>query len=262
MEHLDLDALADVLAGEPAPAHLAGCAECTQLLAELRAADALVLAQLTTLPLPELPADLDARISRALLAERPAGRTASATVTPLSPRKQRNWLPAAGGIAAAVAFVFGGVLLLQHSGSSGDAKSTASAPKATSEGAGAIAVSDTGTDYLADNVALKRNLPTLLGAPKDLITAPQAPSAVATDSSTRTLTTLRTPSGLAACLASLSDPSSPGVPLAVDYAQFKGKPALVVVLPSAKEGKVDVFIVPADCPTGGTLYEYVRLDKP
>ena len=69
-DHLDLDALADVLAGErPDDAHLRRCASCADRLAELQDAEVAVVASLATLPDPPLPDGLAARIEAALRAE-------------------------------------------------------------------------------------------------------------------------------------------------------------------------------------------------
>lgn len=135
-DHLDLDALADVLAGErPDDPHLRRCASCTDRLAELQAAEVSVVASLATLPDPELPEGLAARLEAALRAEpalsAAAGAAgaevssvrrrpgASASVTTL-PARRRPWLPAA---AAAAVLVLAGALawpVLQGSGSGAD----------------------------------------------------------------------------------------------------------------------------------------------
>ncbi len=62
--HLDLDALADVLAGERDDAHLRTCPPCTDRLAELAAADASVTAALGALPPPPLPDGLSERLAQ------------------------------------------------------------------------------------------------------------------------------------------------------------------------------------------------------
>ena len=64
--HLDLDALADVLAGERDDAHLRTCRHCTDRLGELAAADASVAGALGALPAPPLPDGLSARLAQAL----------------------------------------------------------------------------------------------------------------------------------------------------------------------------------------------------
>ena len=148
-DHLDLDALADHLAGVgSADAHLERCAGCRARLAELEAADAQVARALRGLAAPALPADLADRLSAALAAEPPlaaatgttgagntetgatgagaadpgttetgatdtgatgAGTTTGATVTPLAPRR-RGARIWVSSVAAAAVLVLGGVL--------------------------------------------------------------------------------------------------------------------------------------------------------
>ena len=77
------------------------------------------------------------------------------------------------------------------------------------------------------------------------------------------LTRLRAPDALADCLAALTGPGVDTTPLALDYAAFEGRPALVVVLPSRQPDRVDVFAVGAGCRQGDdqTLF-FTRLDRP
>ena len=112
--HLDLDQLADALAGEPQE-HLAGCADCTSRLAELRAAEAGVVAALRALPDPALPAGLADRLAAAFDAEPPlAARRSNVTALPeRAPR--RRLLPVAA--AAVLALSAGGIGYAVVSGS-------------------------------------------------------------------------------------------------------------------------------------------------
>ena len=262
-DHLDLDALADVLADGDEPAHLAGCSACLDRLAELRAALPAVTAALASAPLPELPAGLEERLSSAL-AE--AARPAPSNVLPL-PRSRSRWMPVLGAAAAAAVVVTGAVVLTN--GSSPSTRQDASGP--------GYQVNSTGFDYTAKD--LPGALPGLLAGrtaqratvPKAAGAATPGPSAeaAATDSTLGALApadplaALRTTEGLARCLASLTDPSQSGVPLALDYASFAGKPALVVVLPSSKAGKVDVLVVPPGCAQAdGQVLYFTRLTKP
>ena len=271
MSHLDLDALADVLAGGPEPEHLQSCPSCRARLDELGTATTGVSAALAALPAPPMPDDLADRLSRAV---EQAGAPAPTNVLPLDDRRRSRWLPALGAVAAAAVLVTGGVLVANRGGGS---------PARTSDQAASgtgYAVSDSGADYDAKQLAAA--LPSLLkGHAEAAATAPkaaaglQAPAPVptgerATDSTFAAVTggadplaALRDTAGLARCLASLSDPSQSGVPLALDYASYNGTPALVVVLPSSKLDKVDVFVVPVGCakPDGALLY-FARLPKP
>ncbi len=285
--HADLDALADLLAGEGTPeqaAHLAGCPACQVSLTELTAADGQVRATLHSLPVPEFPADLATRLASLVAAERTAsptprpGTPVAATVTPLASRRQVRWWPAASGVAAAAALILGAVVVTQGGGSSPDA-TTALTKRA------ALPTSSTGNDYTQDGELLTAVLPSLLAGNADpalrsivggapAVPAPAAPrgasEAPAADNGAVTelsvvdpLAPLRDPATLAGCLAGLSDDSDPGIPLALDYAAYQGAPALVVVLPTTKAGKVDVFVVGAGCTQADAdLLFFTRLDDP
>jgi len=263
-DHLDLDALADVLANGDEPAHLAGCTACQDRLAELGAALPAVTAALASAPLPELPPGLAQRLSSAI-AE--AGRAAPSNVLPMT-RSRTRWLPVLGAAAAAAVVVTGAVVL-----TNGSSPSTS---QDTARGPG-YQVNSSGFDYSAKD--LPGALPGLLAgrtaqqatAPKAVGAATPGPTAEAatTDSTLGALAPadplaeLRTTEGLARCLASLTDPSEAGVPLALDYGSFAGMPALVVVLPSSKAGKVDVLVVPPGCAQAdGQVLYFTRLTKP
>ena len=324
-EHLDLDALADVLADGPyghgdgggtgrssgeRAAHLASCAGCTGRLTELEVAVGHVAGALAALPEPELPAGLAERLDAAMAAERDRAATgrpaipgdtkaavtqgakasaATADVVPLAGRRggAPRWLSIAGGVAAAAAVVFGGVLLTQQGGSSNTTASKASARLL-------VAMNSTGTAYAKDGKALAAALPALLkgsstqafaassgsadstastgdtnpapatgNSPSPNVIAPKATQLRSLAPPQDTLATLRGTAGLASCLSGLTDPGDPGVPLAVDYATFDGKPAMVVILPSAKASKVDVYVVGAGCVAKDSqLLFFTRLPKP
>ena len=266
-DHLDLDALADVLADGHEPAHLTTCAACRERLAELSAALPQVAEVLAALPVPDPPADLAERLSAAV-----AGEAAPAPINVLPMGRSRTrWLPALAGIAAAAVLVTGGVLLLQKG------PATKTSTDASSTG---YRVNTTGTDYTAKD--LPAALPGLLAGTAPERTAagsavvpqfgpasplPSPPGDTTTDAlkaaAPDPLADLRTTAGLARCLASLTDPSDSGLPLALDYATFQGTPALVVVLPSSKAGKVDVLVVPAGCARAdGRVLYFTRLPKP
>lgn len=281
--HLDLDALADVVAGEAGPthaAHLADCASCTSRLHELRAADAGVLASLSALPAPVVPADLADRLSAAFAAEPPPVGTAeqppvhAASVTALPAggvARRRSWLPAA---AAAVLVVSGaglGFSLLQ--GGAGD-QNADTASSATGAEAGAadlgVPLSASGADWSAADVA-STALPQVLSGqapPVELQEQSSASGGTSNDDAGPLaedgLAALRTPEGLSACLRSLLPPDEPDlVPLAVDYAAYAGQPALAVVLPDPDPTQVSVFVVGAGCSAGddGTLF-FLRAPRP
>lgn len=277
--HLDLDTLADALAGEadrPARAHLAGCGSCASRLAELEAAEQGVRATLAALPPPPLPAGLADRLSAALAGRPPA--TATASVTALPQRTRRRWLPAA---AAAVLLVSGGGLgyALLAGGSSGDDPGLPAGTGGSAQRqAAALVLNSSGTDY-GDTAAVQRVLPEVLQGAAGTAgvqeapaaagrssedTAASAPAPAAAMAAADPLARLRTPDGLADCLAALLPPEEPGLrPRALDYAQYQGRPALAVVLPDPDPAKLSVFVVGPGCSRAddSTLH-FFRLDAP
>lgn len=289
--HLDLDALADTLAGEGSGAdHLASCGSCTSRLAELTAAEARVTAVLATLPPPPMPDGLAERLSAAIAAEAPLRAQASTTVTPLPSREpRRRWLPAA---AAAVLLASGagiGYAVLEAPGGNDEGASTA---------AGAdLVLNASGTDY-GDEAAVAAVLPQVLqGAAGGEVSAGSVPDTARSESDSADsaaadsgaggtsqtqsdaaatmqapamafgedpLARLRTADGLADCLSALVPPEEPDLqPLALDYAQFQGAPALAVVLPDPDPAKVSVFVVGPACAQGNEdLLKFLRVDAP
>lgn len=198
-EHLDLDALADLLAGEGGGEdHLSGCAHCAARLGELADAEAPVAASLGRLAPPALPPELADRFAGALAAEPPlapqapavtpadvvagagsspaavptaAAVPAAGTVTPLSSRSFRPtrrlrghpaWLPS---VAAGVVLVCGagiGFAVLRDGARSGDETATAAGETA---GPG-VPSGSSGVDY-ADDAAARSALPEVLaGSPR------------------------------------------------------------------------------------------------
>ncbi len=306
--HLDLDALADVLAGEPAPAHLAGCAGCAATLAELRVASDAVTRALSALPAVSVPTDVASRLSSALVSAEPAdaadtsratepGRapasghapeTTGGTVTTLPPPSARGarwdarrWLPAA---AAVVLLLTGAGYGLSRLGGGGEADSTSTASGAKAAAAPLDVVrNSTGTDY-TDRATLALAVPRLLTgtsqdttaqAPAPALGAPTRPGSGGTARTSAApeiqsqvvadpLARLRDNAGLADCLLALLPADDPSArPLALDYAAFRGAPALVVVLPSSLPRKLDVFVVGPGCSRANdsTLF-YTSVDKP
>ncbi|HVE74373.1 MAG TPA: hypothetical protein VNA30_04685 [Mycobacteriales bacterium] len=285
--HASLDDLADHLAGEGAHGtHLSACAGCRATLDELAAAAAAVQRGLRDLPAPAMPADVSARLDGAFAAEESLGNGASVTTLPAtaagSSARRTSWLAAAAGVAVLAAGV-GTLSLTRDRGT--DAGSAAAS----------IARSSTGNNYARDRRLLTASLPGLLAgdavaAAADRVAgaappaaAMPAPAAGGTGQSARNsadaakpaaalemyaavdpLARLREPAGLASCLSAILPPEQPDLrPLALDYATFEGKPALVVVLPATVPEKVDVFVVAASCAAGNdaTLF-FTRLDRP
>ena len=284
--HLDLDGLADHLAGEvDASRHLATCSGCTARLSELAGADHLVLAALRSLTDLPLPAEVADRLSTALAAEPPltgtprptgtpppTGDSASAaplptpaaareaTVVPLDDRRRRRaWVPAA---AAGLVLAAGGLIgYAVVTGGQGSVDTSTAAPGAADEAAesgarGGFPTVASGLDY-GDAAAVTAALPTVLDGTADagrLVAAPPpaAPDPAAAQppaaSTVDPLARLRDPVALADCLAAVLDPADPAEqPLALDYATYQGRPALAVFLPDPDPGRLSVFLVGPAC---------------
>lgn len=259
-EHLDLDALADLAAGEGGDdvrEHATRCDDCRARAAELSAATASVSAALAVLasePLPPEPADLAARVDAALAGESasPGGRAAApGDVLPLAPRRTRSrWLPALAGVAAAAALVTGAAVLTQQDDDEGPA--TTAAPSSLTR--------SSGQDYTKAGLAAA--VPGLLAdtsAAAADSAAPEALSATTVDPLAR----LRTDEGLASCLAGVLPPDGDDLPLAVDYAAFEGRPAIVVLLPTSRAGTVDAYVLGAGCSQADAqLLYFTRVKTP
>jgi hypothetical protein len=280
--HLDLDTLADVLAGvaPEAAEHLMECAHCRAELDELRGASTRTTAALAALPALTVPADIAERLTSALRSEgRPSG---DATVTTLpaaargpAPRGHTRWLGAAAAVAVLLAGAGYGVSRLGDGGSATSTSAAGSADKAAGVPGLHLVRNSTGNDYTGRDT-LAAAVPGLLAGARVAadLSAPTAPAGHAAPNAAGTkpqtqlaldpLARLRTDTGLADCLLALLPPDDPSVrPLALDYAQYKGKPALVVVLPGGVKGKLDVFVVGPGCSRANdsTLF-YTSVDRP
>ncbi len=282
--HLDLDALADVLAGERDDAHLRSCDRCADRFAELAAADAQVSAALAALPAPPLPAGLSLRLTQAVQAER---RQEVASVRTQRRGRPPSWLPAVAASAVLVTAGATGWALLDLSGDSGQdtAASTAAGggsgqDRTSEESGGADDAADGGGDEAASDVAAPdaaAGSGTSPGAASPTAaTAFAAPTAAtATDwaveasrpaalarllglSDERDASTADDPAPVAPAVSGLDrlrDPAAlsaclAGLPgeevLAVDYASYDGVPALAVVQPDGA-ARVRVTVVASGC---------------
>ena len=261
--HLDLDALADVLAGERDDPHLRACPRCTDRLAELTTAQVSVSSALAALPPPPLPDGLSTRLARALEDER---RRELAEVRPLR-RRAPSWMPAAAASAVLVMAGAAGWSLPDQPGpESADTSSDAGGGGNESESGGdddqpaapeaatGLAPAVSPTDW-ADAASRTAALPGLLAQSED-----SASSSRAAPAGDPALERLRDPAALTACLASL--PGGDDDVLAVDYGQYAGAPAVAVVQP-ADPGTVEVTVVGGGCSaTDPDLLDEVVLPRP
>jgi hypothetical protein len=286
--HLDLDALADLLAGEGTAAqteHVTACAVCSGALVDLDAALVPVAAELAAAaaaPLPAPPPDLEDRLLARLRAEpapaAPEGRRTGAlpvadpdderahppgaTVLPARrpaprPAPRRDGLGVAAGAVALLALVGLGIGLAARTGGGDKSASSSSAASGGSASAArptaAVPTSATGTDYAPGDGSLARALPALLAAPAVPPAAARAAAPTSQAAGPDPLARLHDPAVLAGCLSTLG-----AQPLALDYARFSGAPALVVVLPSARPTVVDVYVVGPGCRKGDDQTRYFR----
>ncbi len=273
--HPDLDTLADLDAGvlDGAPgeadlrAHVAGCANCADQAALLVDARSL----LGDLPAPPLPPDVVGRLDTALAAEarRPAG---SVTLLPASAGRgsRRGWANP-GAVAAGIVVLLGAVVgigtLIGRDGSQSSRKSSASRSVAELAKPPGL-VTGTGRDYTA--ATLDASVRTLLATPSTATAAvPQSsePPATAPTASPLptavdpTLARLQRPAQLQACVDELAGRRGV-VPIAVDFARFQGRPAVIVVIADPEPARVQAWVVGARCQSGQAellRYQVVRL---
>ena len=288
--HLDLDALADLLAGEGTDeqlAHVGDCPVCAGALDDVDRGSRSVQAVLAALPPPVVPPELTARLERALAAEqqvraspdtaglgpaghdgadeddvRPGAVQAGGSVIALPrPRPARSPWPLRAAAAVVVCGLLAATgLALRGAGrddsttTSGTAAATADRPApASAPGAGSEPETDAGTGSGAARAAT--DYPSDPAGLQAAVTAllrrgPQPPAA------------LLSPPAPDDPLGRLRDPAAlagclsalPGgagrTPLALDPASVQGAPALVVVLPTGTPGTVEVVAVGPGCRAG------------
>lgn len=277
--HPDLVALAEVEEGVAGPeveratrAHLDGCAQCRDRLAHLRTTRAL----LSTLPPESMPAEVQTRVSAAL--ERAASEP-STTVVPLG-RRTRFWnSPAVAGAAAAAAVVvLVGALVVGHVVHHGKPTTSASAPLADNNrksAAGAAAATkewSTGTNYTAASIpALVPRLVTgtppsttsAAGQATNATTAPVPAGGAVAPSDTISQQAMRSdPSAVLACGTILAG-GVRTVPVAVDFARYEGKPAVVFALPAIGHPELlDVWVVRSTCSVSSLDVYFRRIPRP
>jgi hypothetical protein len=278
--HVDLATLAEVeegIAGTQIEVatrtHLDGCAECRDRLTRLRTTRAL----LTTLPAEPMPDEVRSRVDAAL------GRAVddrARTVVPLARRASAWNSPAVAGVAASVAvLVLLGALVagnvIHRNGNHGAANSpTAAAGKSNDSAASTPATTKewaTGANYTAATIAaLVPRLvtgipptpvsPATTSSPSGVSPPSAGPSTVPETAFTQEQ--LRaSPQAVVACGNVLAD----GVatpPLAVDFARFDGKPAVIFALPTpAHPTLLDVWVVRTTCSASSLDLYFQRIPR-
>jgi hypothetical protein len=248
---VDLDRLAEYADGLLDPAR---AAEVERLVATepawARTLDALTAAQprvhdaLAELAFPPVPDDVVERLSAAISAAAP-----DAVVIDLAERRRR-WSRVAVGAAAAVAAVavgLGGFGLLHgvsNSSKSSSAPVAGSAQYGAAGAAGNPTVEHSGTDYTAQTLTSVLGLSDA-AAGQGTEKAPPLRSLPNAGDFAR----LDAPAGLQACLQALAVSHQKTATL-VDYARFRGQPALVVVLSGT--GAREVVVVGSRCGLPGS----------
>jgi hypothetical protein len=207
--------------------------------AGLTAAGPRLDAALSGLADPPLPADVAARLSRAIERESRPEDTRTATVVPIS--THRRWARRsawAGAAAAVVVAVFAGLLQFTTTASHNASSSGAAALSATGTdplAPGPFSIVHSGRNYTPQTVG-QVTAGTFEAAPPGPVTskAPggRAPSVAGNgDAATDTgpLDRLLAPVPLHECLVAILQRYG-GTPVVADYAEFDGAPALVVAL--------------------------------
>jgi hypothetical protein len=274
--HLDLDVLADIEEGlvpgvraGDAERHLEHCAECQRRLARLRTTRAL----LTTLPAEPMPPAVVARVNDAVAA---AAHT-SPTIVPMT-RRSTSWnTPAIAGVAAAVAVLVlvGAVVIGNVAGHHRSSPSAGSAggtsPRRPAAPAADVKEWATGTNYTPANLAAK--VPALVtGTPPSTLSksfaagataaSPSAASSAGTPTTSAeayTLEQLRASRDAIIGCGRILGGGVPTVPIAVDFARFNGRQAVVFVLPAVDHAatQLDVWVLPGTCSTS-TIPLFIR----
>jgi hypothetical protein len=245
--------------------HLAGCPACQARRHALTDVRGMLRRAGEVTPVPD---DVVRRLDDALFAAAggPATATAAATVTPITRRPPRNTriVQVAAGVVLLLALGAVGFSVVQGSGSGSADSATSAAGGAAEKGAdngaperaaasGGYPVTESGRDYTRES--LRAAVPDLVRG----LVAASAPAQADAESRQGAGRLLSGPP-LAACVANLAQGRV--TPLAVDAASFDGKPATIIVLPTAGDAStVDVYVVAPDCPEG-TFVAWQRVPRP
>jgi hypothetical protein len=241
----DLDRLADYTAGVLDPPQaaeverlIAADPAWAQAYAELTAAGPWLDEALSGLPREPMPADVAARLERAV---QTASRPGTGKVVPFPRRRWRRVALTTAAAVAVGAACLGGIATLAHSGGiSGSSTSTGAAarndraaggsgpfgriPSAPDAGSGAVGgtvpTTATGTDYTHDTLARAA-----AGGAK----APAAAQAESVPGGSGALARLSAPAALNQCLTAITATEG-GTAVSADFARYQGSPALIVVL--------------------------------
>lgn len=275
----DLDeGLLDADSATHAEHHLAHCADCRALRADLF----FVSAALASLPTPAMPADVAASLDAALAGATPAARAgASDTVVPITAARSRRagWSTRGAGIAASVAGVLlvSAVALSVVNGSDGSGTPAAEGAATTDTGGNASELASFVADQSGQAYRTKtidRQVDTLLVSHATEITGSPTPATRAVETDPVVTATVSgeptafpapvvDPRVLYLCVVQyLQRPDTQ--PLAADIGTFDGSPAAIVVLPSLDDpSEAEVYVVAPDCAgPEATLLYWAVVDLP
>lgn len=283
--HVALGTLADVeegIAGTQVvvavETHLQSCSECSERLSTLRTTRAL----LTTLPAESMPPAVRERVDTALAQ---AADERSRTVVPLGQRRLRWNSPAvAGASAAAAVVILVGALVAGHvihrNTTSHDTSSadSAGATRNTAPSFSPAGMKEwaTGSNYtpasipsLIPKIVTGTPSSPLFGAEKSAPGALAGGGTAATPAPTTTARSALTqeqlresPQAVLQCATALAD-GVPTVPVAVDFAKYDGKPAVILALPTpAHPTLLDIWVVRTTCSSSNLDLYFQRVSRP
>lgn len=285
-DHLSLDQLAELEEGiaddgDALRRHLDHCTVCRRRTGQLRASRAL----LSALPPEPMPAEVAARVDAALAAEpAPArGFVPGGDIVPM--RGRRAWWrgPNVAAVAAGIAVLaLGAALVVGHAGGNSTGQNAAKAPDSANRPAAGVTSGlkqwQTGQNYtratlpgLVTGIVLETPPPLPAASPLSQpagagpasstpAPSPAPPGATPKESYSRDQ--LRVPATVFACAKVLA--GRPVQPLAVDYAQFDGVPAVILVLPDLEHpsAKLDVYVIRTACSDAASDIGFFAITRP
>lgn len=264
-EHASIEELAAFAAGDLDAAardrvteHLAGCAECVGDVEALRRAST----ALAALPPVAIPVDVAAAIDAALEQERAGAPTTN--VVPIARRRSTPW--ASGAVAASVIALVAGIgISVARQDDNGSRPTAADKGAVAAEAARETIRKETGQNYtraalgtqvndLLAPEALDSGAGTFAGsqtAPPGSAGGAAAPTVGRNSAKMAQLDRLRNdPAAFESCLqalrAELPAADRDVQPVAIDFGEFEGAPAVVILLPF-RDTSLDVWVVGKDC---------------
>jgi anti-sigma factor RsiW len=245
--------------------HLAGCAACRRLVATIPEISRLLAAA----PLVPMPPELAAGLTSGIAANaQPAG--VGASVLPMRRRRRPPGIAALSAAAAALILVAGIVVGLR---STGTHTPSAAAPRGAG-GAQNTSYPEAATTVDYTRATLPAAIPQLAaGAVPDRVPVPSASAsangayadATSVGHGAPLLGALETsPPALFACVGYLTSAHTPPTPQSVTFARYEGRPAAIILLPTAGQpNELDVWVVGSTCTaTRQDVLLFLRVPRP